>query len=88
MTLIEAMGTGLPIVATAVGGVPDMLDSGSAILTAVDTNEIADAFEKYFSDEALRRQHGTNAKKRSAAFSAAKMAEDYQLVYFGGKTDR
>lgn len=88
MTLIEAMGTGLPIVATAVGGVPDMLDGDSALLTAVDTDEIADAFEKYFLDEALRRQHGTNAKKRSVTFSSAKMAEDYQAVYSCKENDR
>lgn len=81
MTLIEAMGTGLPIVATAVGGVPDMLDCRSAILTATDESAIAAAFEKYYSDPDLRKTHGMNAKERSIIFSASKMCENYLKIY-------
>lgn len=81
MTLIEAMGTGLPIVATAVGGVPDMLDRNSAILTNVDSKEIADAFEKYYYDENLRSKHGTEVTSHAKAFSSETMAEEYLKIY-------
>lgn len=81
MTLIEAMGTGLPIVATAVGGVPDMLDDRCAILTQVDSNEIAEAFERLYSSEEIREAYGKNALARSCDFSSKIMAEKYLQIY-------
>ena len=83
MTLIEAMGTGLPIVATAVGGVPDMLDENSAQLVSVNEEEIAAAFEKYYLDYNLRKRHGENALKMSQRFSAETMACKYIDIYRG-----
>lgn len=84
MTLIEAMETGLPIVATAVGGVPDMLDADSAVLTDIDTQEIVDAFERYYLDVVLREKNGRTVRERAQAFSAEQMAQKYIKVY-GGK---
>lgn len=81
MTLIEAMGTGLPIVATKVGGVLDMLDENSALLVDVDVEQVAQAFERYYLDEQLRKKHGTAAKERVIQFSAEQMAKDYECVY-------
>lgn len=83
MTLIEAMGTGLPISAAAVGGVPDMLDANCAILTGLDSNEIADSFRRYYYNADLRKQYGTNARIRSEEFSSKKMAEEYTKIYKG-----
>lgn len=81
MTLIEAMGTGLPIVATAVGGVPDMLDGSNAVLTDKEENAIAGAFEKYYLSMEIRKTHGTKAKERSDIFSALRMCGNYMLIY-------
>ena len=81
MSLEEAMGTGLPIVATAVGGVPDMLDENSAQLVSVNEEEIAAAFEKYYLDYNLRKRHGENALKMSQRFSAETMAKLYCNIY-------
>ena len=81
MTLIEAMGTGLPIVATRVGGIPDMLDDDSALLVPVDMDAVSEAFEKYYCEEALRRTRGQEAADRAVRFSAEKMAENYLKVY-------
>ncbi len=82
MTLIEAMGTGLPIIATCVGGVPDMLDNVSALLVPINTVEITRAFEKYYTDLNLRRHHGEAALELSKKFSASFMAEGYLKIYF------
>lgn len=84
MTLAEAMGTGLPIVATAVGGVPDMLENNvNALLCEVDAEKIAECFEKYYLDEQLRERHGKAALERSKAFSAEEMARKYLAIYKG-----
>ena len=81
MTLIEAMGTGLPVVASRVGGIPDMMDDNSALLVPVDADAVAEAFEKYYCDEALRQKNGMAAADRAAQFSSRVMAEQYQKVY-------
>lgn len=83
MTLIEAMGSGLPIVASAVGGVPNMLDESCAMLVQPEEQAIADALTAYYEDEQLRRRHGEAAKRRSPDFSDLKMAANYVEVYQG-----
>lgn len=84
MTLIEAMGTGLPIVATAVGGVPDMLTDGqSALLVECDEDAVRQACERLINDGSLRRSLGQSARERSVLFSAETMAEQYLIAYQG-----
>lgn len=78
MTIIEAMGTGLPIIATMVGGIPDMLQNQeTALLVPCEEDAICEACEKMLGDEVLRAQLGQNAKRDSSRFSAAYMAECY-----------
>ena len=82
MTIIEAMGTGLPIVATAVGGVPDMLTNGkSGLLTPVAVDAVADACIRLLESEDLRKQLAENALADSRRFSAEFMAEEYAKLY-------
>ena len=82
MTIIEAMGTGLPIVASAVGGVPDMItNEESGLLTSCDPDEVSRAVFRLIKEDALRKSLGQNAKKESVRFSAEYMAEAYSKVY-------
>lgn len=82
MTLIEAMGTALPIVATNVGGIPDMLvNEESALLVDADEKQLCDAFIKLYSDSALRERLGESALEASKRFSAEEMARKYIEVY-------
>ena len=83
MTLIEAMGSGMPIVATKVGGIPNMLDEESALLISTEVEAIANAFEMYYLDENLRKTHGLAALSRAKLFSAKKMAKNYLEIYYG-----
>lgn len=82
MTLIEAMGTALPIIAGNVGGIPDMLTNGeSALLVEPEINEIEEAMETLYSSEELRANLGQAACKRSEDFSSETMAKEYMKVY-------
>lgn len=82
ISLIEAMGTGMPIVATSVGGIPDMLkNEESAILVCVDPKEVANALEIVSNDSVLREKLGRNAKKQACKFSAETMVEEYMKIY-------
>ena len=82
MSLIEAMGTGLPIIASNVGGIPDMLtDKKDALLVIPEEDEIAEAFEMLYSDDDLKKKLGVAAKERSQSFSANVMAIKYINVY-------
>ena len=85
MTIIEAMGTGLPIVASAVGGVPDMLTDGeSGLLVSPQPEVVAQAVLRLAKNEQLRETLGQNAKRESRRFSAEYMAQCYCAVYEGG----
>lgn len=82
ITLIEAMGSALPIVASAVGGVPDMLEDGkSASLTECSPAAVADAVCALIESEETRERYGRAALEDSERFSARTMAEKYLEVY-------
>lgn len=82
MTLIEAMGTGLPIIATKVGGIENMLkDKESGILINVNEEEIVNAIKKIHDDVDLYKSIGKNALSESFQFSSINMAKEYIKIY-------
>ncbi len=82
MSIAEAMGTGLPIIASNVGGIPDMLtNEESAILIQPTKDDIIIPVKRLMNDETLRRCIGTKAREKSVYFSAEMMAEKYIQVY-------
>lgn len=82
ITIIEAMGTGLPIIAANVGGIPDMITDGAdGLLISPDADELADAIAKLIHENALRKKLGENALKSAERFSAVTMAKEYLRLY-------
>jgi glycosyltransferase involved in cell wall biosynthesis len=82
MTLIEAMGTGLPIIASKVGGIPDMIENGKeGLLINPSFDELYKCIEKLIRDEGLRRHLGVNARRKSIDFSTEVMAKNYSDLY-------
>ena len=81
ITLIEAMGTGLPIVTTRVGGIPDMLDDDSAVFVESSADSICEGLEKYYLNKDLRTTHGMSVKEKVNVFSMEVMAEKYINEY-------
>lgn len=86
MSLIEAMGTGLPIIATAVGGVPNMLkDHENAFLIEINEHQIVESLLVLLRSEKLREKIGLSAKDSSINFSSNKMAEGYVKIYLSAR---
>lgn len=82
MTLIEAMGTGLPVVTTNVGGIPDMIvNNHDGVLVERKADKLYEALLKIFKDESFREKIGTEAKKTSIKYSSEHMAKAYCKVY-------
>lgn len=82
ITLVEAMGSGLPIIASAVGGVPDMIENErSGILINPNTNQLVLALKKLMKDTNLREYLGKNAFVKSNDFSTERMFKGYDNIY-------
>jgi glycosyltransferase involved in cell wall biosynthesis len=65
MSVIEAMAAGLAIVATEVGGIPEIIASGvnGLLVKAGDPEALAESIERLATDPALRIRLGSNAQR-------------------------
>ncbi|MGZ8848333.1 MAG: glycosyltransferase [Pyrinomonadaceae bacterium] len=67
--IVEAMAHAKPIIASEVGGVPDMIGDDAGILVpAGDVNALADAMLRLSRDKELRRSMGQVARERYEKF--------------------
>jgi sugar transferase (PEP-CTERM/EpsH1 system associated) len=83
-TVLEAMASGLPVVATAVGGNPELITDGreGRLVSANDRQELRAAIEDYLADATRRRQHGFAARARAEqCFSIDAMVDRYDQLY-------
>jgi sugar transferase (PEP-CTERM/EpsH1 system associated) len=83
-TILEAMAAGLPVVATSVGGNPELVADGvtGTLVPPRDADALASAVTRYAADERLRAEHGAAGRRRVLAeFTLERMAERYMDLY-------
>lgn len=80
--VLEAMAAGLPIVASAVGGIPDLLGEGNGILVQPkDSHALAEALLTLMNEKGRRNQLGKNAEETVKRFSLERMLDRTTNTY-------
>ncbi len=83
-TILEAMATALPVVATRVGGNLELVREGRTgrLCTAGDAVAMADALLTYAGEPELARRHGGAARAVvEMEFALTRMVDEYAAVY-------
>jgi glycosyltransferase involved in cell wall biosynthesis len=84
MALLEAMAAGLPVIASRVGGIPDVVSDGveGLLVDPRDAPQLAAALERMATDEPLRRRLGAAARdKISSDFAPERVLSQIEALY-------
>ncbi len=84
VAIIEALAAGKPVVATSVGGVPDLVIDGlhGRLVAPKNVNELAAALVELGTDAALRKRYGAAGRTRMAAtYSHHRLVDDVERLY-------
>lgn len=89
-TLQEAMASGLPVVATAVGGTPDVVEDGMTglLVPSDDANAMAQALWSLYADSARARLFSQSARRQALKrFGMDAMVQSYERLFSGQQLD-
>jgi glycosyltransferase involved in cell wall biosynthesis len=83
LAVIEAMAAGLPVVASRVGGVPEIVEQGRTGLMVSPQNKraLVDALRTLADDPNRRREMGSAGRARSMCFSVNTMVAAYANLF-------
>lgn len=83
-TVLEAMASGIPVVASATGGNLELIEDGRTgmLVPPGDSEAIARALLSYAGDDGMRERHGRAARARAEReYSLQRMLADYESLY-------
>ena len=81
-TILEAMSVGLPVIASDVGGISEIVDNTVGRLVKNETSQISSALLELIDGRELREKLGDNGRRLvGSKFSLGKMLEGTEKVY-------
>ncbi len=83
LVVAEAMATGKPVVASRIGGIPEVMGKGTGFLVRPrSSDELAEKLSILINDEKARKKMGKNGRRRiEKYFTWDKIANDYKSFY-------
>ena len=84
VAILEAMALGLPVVASAVGGIPESVEDGGTglLVPPEDVDALAAAIARLARDPGLARRMGERGRERARVrFAMSAMADGYERLY-------
>jgi glycosyltransferase involved in cell wall biosynthesis len=81
--LVEAMSAGLPVVASRVGGIPDLVKHGEngLLVPPANAGALEQAISDLLSDKATRKRMGETGKRMCRPYSVEAMADKIDDLY-------
>jgi glycosyltransferase involved in cell wall biosynthesis len=85
VAILEAMAAARPVVATRVGGIPEIVEDGATGLLVAprDAGQLADAIARLAGEEGLARRMGEAGRERvRERFTIERMAQENETFYY------
>lgn len=84
-SMLEALSSGLPILATDTGGSKELIDEGENgyIIKMRDSVDIAEKIRRLVLDRELRKKMGEKSRQKALRMSWEIVAKDYHKLYVG-----
>lgn len=80
-TFMEALASGLPIVATQCGGIPEIVGNENYLIQQANKEQLVNALETYIANPSLRNETGKKNRKRAEQlFDLAKQTQKLETL--------
>jgi glycosyltransferase involved in cell wall biosynthesis len=85
VVILEAFASGIPVIASRVGGIPDIVNDGvnGFLVSPEDIKELAEKMAVLLDKASLRGQFGSNALVTASSYNWQQIAEQYISLYKG-----
>ena len=82
-SLLDALSFGLPIVATRVGGIPELVEHevNGLLIAPEQPEELVAAVQRLLGDADLRKSMNLENREKATRYTAARMATNYEAIY-------
>ena len=79
--MLEATAAGLPVIATNVGGMGDIVKDNGVLIADDDLQALTEEMLRFARDPALRERCGKASRELVKAYDARACAESYTRIY-------
>ncbi len=79
-SMLEAMAMALPVVATQVGAIPELIDGNGVLVCVMHPEETANALARLMRDDKCRRDLGRRSRQLGMRYDVDKMVRKYEAV--------